>query len=181
MRNKHSFRVALGGVISALSLVVLMMTGVIPFATYSLPCLAGLLLVVVVVECGAKWAWVSFAATAILSMMITPDREAAIMYTALFGYYPMVKQQIEKRFFGVKEWAYKLLLFNISVVIAYFIAINLLGMTYLLEDLGDSVALGLLALLGLGNIVFVLYDVAMTRMLSAYIFVFRKKLFKRFK
>ena len=181
MRNKYSFRVALGGVISALSLVILMMTGVIPFATYSLPCIAGLLLVVIVVECGSKWAWISFAATAILALMLTPDREAALMYAALFGYYPMVKQQIEKHFTGIREWGCKLLLFNVAVVIAYVIAIYLLGMTYLLEDMGDSVALGLLALLGLGNIVFVLYDVAMTRMLSAYLFVFRRKLFKRFK
>ena len=181
MRNKYSFRVALGGVISALSLVILMMTGLIPFATYSLPCLAGLLLVVVVVECGAKWAWISFGATAILAMMLTPDREAALMYAALFGYYPMVKQQIEKRFVGIREWSCKMLLFNVAVIIAYVVAIHLLGMTYLLEDVGDSVVLGLLALLGLGNVVFVLYDVAMTRLLSAYLFVFRKKLFKRFK
>jgi len=181
LRNKQSFQVALGGVISALSLVVLMMTGIIPFATYSLPCIAGLLLVIIVVECGAKWAWISFGATAILSLMITPDREAAIMYTALFGYYPMVKQLIERRFTGVKEWVCKIALFNVAVVIAYVIAINLFGMTYLLEDMGDFLMLSLLALLGLGNVVFVLYDVAMTRMLSAYIFVFRKKLFKRFK
>lgn len=180
MRQKRSFQIALGGIICALGIVVLMMTGVIPFATYSLPCIAGLLLVVVVVECGSKWAWICYAATSLLAVMITPDREAAIMYIALFGYYPMVKQQLEKRFSKGTEWICKMGLFNVAVIIAYWTAINLLGMGYLMEEMGEFGQYSLLVMLALGNVIFILYDIAMTRMLSVYIFVLRKKIFKRF-
>lgn len=183
MRQKRSFQIALGGIICALSLVVLMMTGFIPFATYSLPCIAGLLLVIIVVECGAKWAWICYAATALLALIVTPDREAAIMYIALFGYYPMVKQLLERRFSHSRglEWSCKLLLFNAAVITAYWAAIHLLGMGYLMEELGEFGKYSLLATLALGNVVFVLYDIAMTRLLSFYLFFLRKKLFKRFK
>ena len=180
LQHKRSFQIALGGIVCALGLVSLMLTGFIPFATYSLPCIAGFLLVVVVVECGAKWAWVCYTATALLSLMITPDREAAIMYVAFFGSYTMIKQQLERRLKLVTVWVCKLAIFNVAVVAAYGITIYLLGMKELLQDMEGFGTFSLLFTLGLGNVVFILYDIAMTRILSLYLLVLRKKIFKRF-
>ena len=57
MRLKRSMKVALGGVFTALSLVILFLTGVAPMATIALPATAGCLLIPVVVEAGLPWAF----------------------------------------------------------------------------------------------------------------------------
>ena len=50
----HSGKVALGGMVTALCVVLMFLTGVIPIATYALPAVSGVLLVVIVIEMGAK-------------------------------------------------------------------------------------------------------------------------------
>ncbi len=181
MQRKKSFLVAFSGLVCALSLVILFMTGIIPFATYSLPCMAGFLLVTVMVECGDSWAWLSFAAVSFLAVILTPDREAALMYIIFFGYYPMVKKYLERIPSRALEWAGKLLLFNASIFVGYFGAVYLLGMEYLLEEASEFVKYSLLVAMGLGNLVFLLYDIALTRIITVYIVYLRKKIFRRFR
>ena len=53
---KTSRKVALGGMVTALSLVLMFLTGVFPFATFALPGIAGLLLIMVVIEMGCRQA-----------------------------------------------------------------------------------------------------------------------------
>ena len=71
---RRSTQVALGGMIAALSLLFLFLTGVFPFATYILPAAAGILLVAVVVESGWRWALGVYAAVSLLAVFIAPVR-----------------------------------------------------------------------------------------------------------
>ena len=48
------------------------------------------------VEINTSWAYLTFAATSILALFITFDKEAALLYILLFGHYPVTKQFIEK-------------------------------------------------------------------------------------
>lgn len=180
MQHKKSFLVAFSGLICALSLVVLFLTGIIPFATYSLPCIAGFLLVTTMVECGDSWAWLSYIAVSFLAIILTPDREAALMYIIFFGYYPMLKKYLERIPSRLLEWAAKISLFLISIAAGYFGAIYLLGMNYLLEEANEFGKYSFLIVAGSGTAVFVLYDIALTRLISVYILYLRKKIFRRF-
>lgn len=180
MQRKRSFRIAFSGLVCSLSLVVLFMTGIIPFATYSLPCIAGFLLVTTMVECGDSWAWLSFAAISFLAMILTPDREAALMYIIFFGYYPMVKKYLEMIPSRLLEWASKLALFIGAIAGGYFAAVHLFGMEYLLEEANEFGKYSLLVMLVLGVLVFLLYDIALSRLISVYILYLRKKIFRRF-
>ena len=60
--NKNTRRVALSGILVALSTAILLMGGVIPAATFCGPALAGLLLVPVFVEGGLRYALSAWAA-----------------------------------------------------------------------------------------------------------------------
>lgn len=180
LQHKRSFLVAFSGLICALSLVVLFLTGIVPFATYSLPCIAGFLLVTTMVECGDSWAWLSYVAISFLAIILTPDREAALMYVIFFGYYPMLKKYLERIPSRLLEWTSKILLFIAAVTAGYFGAVYLLGMNYLLKEANEFGRYSLLAMLGLGTIVFLLYDIALTRVISVYILYLRKKIFRRF-
>ena len=94
-KQKNSYRVALGGLITALSILFLLMTGFIPFGTYALPTLAGAVLVAIVIEFGSKTALLTYMAVSLLAIFITPDREAALLFIMFFGYYPILKEKLE--------------------------------------------------------------------------------------
>ncbi len=174
---KQTSRIALGGVMGALALLCLMLT-VFPYATYALPALAGVFLIPVVVECGKRFAVTLYVATAVLSLLITPDLEAKWLYICFFGYYPILKAGAETQSSRAVEWGIKVATFNVAVIIAYIVlcqfgfSLNEFAVNGLSIPLPMILCLFLLA----GNIVFVLYDIALTRLLPLYFLRFRPAL-----
>ena len=45
MKQTQAFKIAIGGVISAVSLALMMFTGIFPFGTYAFPVLSGIFLI----------------------------------------------------------------------------------------------------------------------------------------
>lgn len=174
-----SYRVALGGVLCSLALLAMFMTGLAPFFTYLCPMFAGGLVVVLLIEAGAKWATAAYVAVAILSVFTTPDKEAAMIFLFLFGHYPIVKVYLEKIPSRLWEYAAKLGLFNVCSVSCYWVIINVFGIGQLLESLGDWGQYGLLIFLGLANLVFLMYDYCITSGVRWYIDSFRPKYLKK--
>lgn len=168
---KNTRRIAFGGVISAFSLVSMLLSGLFPLAEYTCPALAGMLLVALVIDFGKRTAWLAFGAVAILALVIVPNKESALMFAFLFGYYPILKASIEQVKSRILEWVLKFAVFNVAVVAAYWLMTNALGMVQVLEDavigsltLPVSLALLLLA----GNVTFGLYDVVLSRLIVLY-------------
>ncbi len=174
---KQSGRIAVGGVFSALALACMLMT-IFPYATYALPAMAGVCLIPVVLELGWRWGWMAYAVTALLSPLLAADKEAALLFIAFFGYYPVLKAWIERRKSRVIEWAIKLLLFNAAMVAAYMAAIFVFRLPVDFEIFGVSLPFVLLAL---GNVTFLIYDKALTGMVSLYLYRLQSKLYLIFK
>lgn len=178
---RKSSQVAMGGLAAALCLLLMFMTGMIPFATYALPALAGVVLIAVVAENGFKTALVVYAAVSLLSLAVVPDREAALMFIFFFGYYPAVKELIEKLRFAPVRLVIKYLLFNVSMIVAYWVVIHVLGIAEILESFGDFGKYSPYVILALGNVVFAVYDYALTNLIYVYHNWFRVKFLGRFK
>lgn len=162
-----SIRLALCGIITAFSVMLMFLTGLIPVGTYALPGLAGMLLIIIVIEYGAGWAWPVYVATAILSVLIAPDKEAALAYVLLFGYYPILKSLIERlrKSFPITLFM-KLIVFNAATVSEYFLAMWVLKIPQdSFEIFGASVPA---AFLVLANISFFLYDYALSGLVVMY-------------
>ena len=70
-------QLALCGVMTALGVVLLCLGGLVPPALYICPMLASTVLAVIRLECSPRHAWTCFAATAILGLLLGPDKEAA--------------------------------------------------------------------------------------------------------
>ena len=85
---RNSSKTALGGIVAALSVTMMFLTAVIPTLTYALPAAAGVLLIIVVIDVDKKWAFGVYAAVSLLSLLVLPDKEAAVMYVFFFGHYP---------------------------------------------------------------------------------------------
>ncbi len=175
MRNqsfRNTSKTALGGIVAALSVTLMFLTAVIPTLTYALPAAAGVLLIVMVIDVGKKWAFGVYAAVSILALLLLPDKEAAVMYVFFFGHYPILKAILEEKCRGVLLWVFKLLLFNVSVVAAYLVILYVFQIPFEeMEEYGRFAVWGLLAL---GNVVFVVYDIALSRLVTVYMLKWRK-------
>ena len=126
----------MGGIVAALSLVLMISVAIIPFLTYALPAVAGALIIFIVVEIDRKWAFGVYSAVAILSMLLVPEKEVAVMYLAFFGYYPILKSLIEAKIPTALGWVIKLLSFISTMVISYYLMIRFMGVT--LDETGNS-------------------------------------------
>ena len=109
-------QIALGGMLTAVAVVIMSLGSLISVNTYLCPVLCILITRAVLEFCGKKIGWCYYFATAILSLMLAPDREAALVY-AFLGYYPMIRPFFEK--LGVFSWYAKLLLFTLAGVASY--------------------------------------------------------------
>ena len=176
--NKSS-KTALGGIVAAVSTVLMFLTSVIPTLTYAIPAAAGLLLLIMVIEIDKKWATVVYIAVSILSILLVADKEAAVMYTAFFGYYPIIKQPLEKTLKPIICWIVKLVIFNFAVISSYLLLIYVFNLS--MDDFGDFTKVTLTLVYLAFNVVFVIYDMALSKMTDAYLSRWQKHFRKIFK
>ncbi len=176
---KQSSKCAIGGIVASLSLVLMISVAVVPFLTYALPAIAGAMMIFAVIEIDKKWAFGIYAAVAILGIFLVPDKEVAVMYLAFFGYYPILKSLIESKCSRVIEWVLKLASFLSTIVISYFLMIKFMGVTIDEFDTWGKWAIPIL--LGMGTFAFVIYDMALTRLVLLYNLKWRKYFRKYFK
>ena len=80
--KRSSRDLALCGVLCALAVAIMAMGTILPAATYCCPVLASMTLVPVLILCGERLSWAMFAASAILSLLFAPDKEAAAIFLA---------------------------------------------------------------------------------------------------
>ena len=152
-------RIALGGMMAALAAVLMAMGGMIPVATYVVPMLCMFLLRFVFGSCGRRIAWAWYGAVAILGLLFCPDKEAAAVFAAL-GYYPIVKPKLDK---SRLPWLWKGLLFNGTVLILYWLLLNLFGLQQVVQDFEEIGGIMTAVLLLMGNVVFALIDILLGR------------------
>ncbi|MDR2933183.1 MAG: hypothetical protein LBV27_08770 [Oscillospiraceae bacterium] len=179
MSGKSS-SIALGGVFSALCLLFMFLTGLVPFATYALPALAGAMLVAVVIENGHRTALMVYVSVSVLSVFIVPDREAAAVFIAFFGYYPIIKEKLEAMRSRLVEYLIKFGLFNIMIIAAYLALTYVFGLPLLTEEeMGEFGRYTAVILLVAGNVVFCLYDFALTKYVTLYVRWFKPRFLRR--
>ena len=154
MRNNQTKRIALGGMLAAVAVVIMCLGGMIPIATYVCPMLCCLAQCIVLRYCGKRLGWGWFVIVCILSMMMCPDKEAAMVFISI-GSYPLLKESVEKYRFSM---ILKLLFFNCAILLAYFVMIHLMGMQDIAQENLQLGMLGLTLLLVMGNVTFFLLD-----------------------
>ncbi len=153
-KRTSASQVALGGVLAALAVVLMSMGTLIPVATYTCPMLCALLLEVVRRLCGQRTGWAWYGAVSILCGLLAPDKEAAAVFV-FFGCYPLMKPWLDRR---KGKWIWKVLYFNGSALVMYWILLHVLGLEQTAEDFGELNRAMTALLLLLGNVTFFLLD-----------------------
>ena len=158
MRSK-AYPIALGGMLAAVAVVLMSIGTIIPVATYAAPVLCMMVGGVVLKICGSRIAWAWYGAVAVLSLLLSPDKEAAAVF-AVLGYYPIVKPRLDRK---KGKWLWKGLLFNGSILLLYWVLLKLIGMEQLVEEFSDMGAAMTAVLLVLGNVTFFMVDKLLDR------------------
>lgn len=159
MRRNAAKEIALGGMLAALALVIMCLGGLIPASTYICPMLCAMILQLVRRICGDRIAWAWYGAVAILSLLIGPDKEAAAVFV-FFGFYPIIKPKFDK---SRLKWLWKLLYFNILILLMYSLLIHIFGMAELAEEWQELGFVMTAVMLVLGNVTFLLLDRVLSR------------------
>ena len=167
MKN-DSRNLALGGVMAALGAMFMLLGGVIPAATFCAPALAGLALVPVFVEGGAKLALGAYAAIAALSLILCPDKEAALLF-AFLGWYPAVKWRLDAR---LKPWPRriaKLALWNGAALAMAALIFFVLRMDEVIAEYREMGRAMAAAFAVLANVTMALYDRLLKIWMALYV------------
>ncbi len=153
-----SYRIALGGIVSALCLVTMFLAGVLPALYIVLPMIAGVLMMIIAEEVSKSWALLTYIAVSILAMFITFDKEAALLFILIFGHYPILRLYTEKMPLKWLRRLVRMLIFNVCVITYFYVTVYIFGLDEMLEEFDDYGRYGAYIMLGMANIIFVLYD-----------------------
>lgn len=173
---KTTSALALCGLFSALSVVVMLLAH-IGILTYAVPAIAGALLVIIYLELGVKNAFTVYLTVSVLSFLIC-EKEASLCYILFFGYYPVLKAYLERISKKSVQWIVKVLIFTFSFAVIMLLCAFVFGIP--IDDMGGG-ALYLAGLFAGFEVMFVLYDIALTRVITLYLVRYREKFRKLMK
>ncbi len=153
----------LSAMLAALGVVILALGSFIEVIDLTVAVLASFLCIWAVIEMGGIYPWMIWIVTSVVAFLLLPLKTPALFYAIAFGFYPIVKEKAEKKS-TVLSWVIKIITFHISM------ALMLLGLWLLTPALFEG---GLQALLLIGFYVaclavFIVYDVALTRVITFY-------------
>ena len=178
MKARKSWAMAYCGMAAALSVALMLLGAILPLAMFIAPAVAGFLILTVCVECGRKMAFTSYAAVSLLGLLFVPDKEVALIFAVLLGYYPLVKSAFERIRPAFLRVGCKLLLCNAAVLAMYSLLYLLFPAGEAAQELKNTVLWLTLLTLALGNAAFLLYDRALHNLLQLYQLVWRPRLHK---
>ena len=179
MRKTESQKIALCGMLGALSVVLLLIGSALQIGTYAAPMLAAFLLIPVLEDYGPRYALTLYATVSILAVLLVPETELAFFYVLVMGYYPVLRVKLNALKNTVLRWVIKFAVFNAATVLVYLLLFALLGPAVLDELLADGTAM-LAALLAAGNLSFWLCDRALAALTRYYHLVVKPRLKKKF-
>ncbi len=159
---------ALSALFVALSVVVLYLGCFLEVVDLTVAAIASLLVVLAVIELREGYAIMIWLATSILSLMLLPSKFIAVEYACFMGCYPLIKA-LSERLPTVLSWVIKIVFVNLALGILVVLGHFVFG--YPIESAWMLVATFLLA-----TFTGVVFDIALTKLITLYFARLRKSL-----
>ena len=175
---KKSLQIAFSSMVTALSVVLMFLGGVFTVLTYIMPMISGVMMSLVKKTFGTSLAWVTYIATALLSVFLVPNRECMIMFVAFFGFYLIIKSGLDKIKLKPLCFVLKLLIFN-ALMSASQVALFYIFQIPFTDEETTTVFIILFAVLL--NLMFIIYDKFLEKLLILYERKLEKRIKKLFK
>jgi len=155
----------------ALGVVILGLGSIIEVLDITVASIASLLTVYAVIEIGGAYPWLIWIVTSVIALLLLPLKTPVLFYALLTGYYPIIKQKIERRMARVPAWALKMGVLALSLGIIW--GVMRLFLPDLLESSGGWIMIA--ATVGLAVLAFILYDICLTKLITLYFVRLQKR------
>jgi len=120
--GKASSKIALCGILTALSVAAMIIAGFMGVLTYAAPMIAGGFMIVPERQFGKATAFTMFAAVSLLGLFLITDKEMALFYILLFGHYPIIQPLLNGIIRKPLRILAKTLIFNIGAIMSVLLA-----------------------------------------------------------
>jgi hypothetical protein len=168
MMKKQTGKIALCGLMSSLTVVILYIGSVLEILDLTAAAAASLLVYFAVVELGGFYPWSLWLISSALSLLILPNKFGAAIFAVFAGVYPMFKLLFERNH-RIVSWILKFSMFNTATVLM------MLLVKFFFTAEAESIAFDI-AFTVIGNLTFLLYDIAMSKLLILYTVKLRRRL-----
>jgi len=165
---KGTRALTVSAVLCALGVVLLALGSLLQVLDLTMAALASFLVIFAVIELGGKYPFLIYIVTAVLAMLLVPYKTAALAYLCFAGYYPILKALLEGHLPRVWCWVLKLLIFNAGLALALLLALKLFTAF-------EITSAWYYWLLPVCSVVFVVYDIALTRLIGVYVYKWRSR------
>ncbi|MEN8077938.1 hypothetical protein ABFP60_13320 [Clostridioides difficile] len=175
--------IALGGILVALTSIVLYATSILPISTIAILTIASAIIPVCIIRSDIQTSIFVYIASSLIAFFLV-SINISLLYFIFFGVYGIVKYFIERMRKEKLEVLLKLIFFNIAFVIGFIIMQNILGINIIagLEALASKffdTSTRLIATIILWIVaqpIFLIYDYAMTMIITFYMERIHKKI-----
>jgi len=172
-------KLALAAVLSALGVVILTVGSFIQVLDLSSAALAGFVIIIAVIELQKYYPVLMYSVISLLSLILIPNKFPALLFIFFGGFYPIFKAYVE-RFHYIAAWVVKFSMFNMFLAFLI-IAVRILAEAGFLPPLENNNLYDFLGnfkiiVFAVANFVFLLYDIAMSRIINIYIIKVRRLL-----
>ena len=157
--------------LTALGVIFLGIGALLEVLDISMAVIASFCVIIALIEYGKGSPWMVYAAISVLSLLILPTKLPALFFGLFFGFYPIIREKIERKS-KILRWILKEIIFNVC-----FAVIMVLYMLLFFESTTIAIPLPWLiaATVILCEIVFILYDIALDRIISFYVIKLRHR------
>ena len=159
--------------LAALGVIFLCLGALIEVLDISMAVIASFCVIIAVIEYGKGAPWMVYAAISVLSFLLIPTNLAVMFFALFFGFYPIIKEMLERKP-KVLRWVLKELIFNVclAIIITLYLLFFFQGLTFEKIPLPWLIVAAVL----LCEVVFVIYDIALTRIITFYVLKLRHRL-----
>ncbi len=161
-QSKTTFKITMGGIYLALTLIFLWGAGFVPGIELTLFACSSFFTAFMLLEAGVGGSVLIFAAASLLGFILLPNKLAMVPYVFFFGYYGILKFYIEKLRTAKTQVVVKLLFFAGILTVSLTLFMKVLASSVTLPDYPAGV------LISGGTVMLFLYDYIYTYVINFY-------------
>ena len=174
--------IALGGILVALTTIVLYLAAFLPISTLAILTIASAIIPICIIRSDVQTSIFVYIASSLIAFFLVPIN-ISLLYFIFFGVFGIIKFFIERLRKEKLEILLKLVFFNIAFIIGFLIMQNILGINVItgLETIVSRLfdtstkAIASIILWIIAQPVFLIYDYAMTMIITFYMERIHKK------
>lgn len=165
----HTKYLTVSAMLVALGVILLGLGSLINTLDLTVAALASILCVWAVIEMGKTYAWMIWLVTSFLSLLLLPQKTPGCFYLFI-GLYPILKERLERLPRAV-EWVLKIVIFHAMIALCWLVL-----RIFVPEEAALEFGWLLLATYALVLVAFLLYDYALTKLISFYLQKLQKRI-----